>query len=108
MKYNSVQLIGYVGDSPKITVLKDGRKRAAIRVATHDFENSTYKNGKYSSVWHDVIAWGKKAEIAERSFVKGSRILVDGSIVYRTYPNTSGHLIYITDIEAHWLQNLDR
>lgn len=60
------------------------------------------------TVWHDVIVWGEKADYAERTFVKGSKILVDGSIAYRTYPDESGHIRYVTEIMAHTLTNLDR
>jgi len=55
-----------------------------------------------------VIAWDRKAEYAERSFVKGSKILVDGCISYRTYLDSTGHTRYVTDIVAYSLINPDR
>jgi single-strand DNA-binding protein len=55
-----------------------------------------------------VVAWDKVAAYAENNFVKGSRILVDGQIIYRTYPDRQGHLRYVTEIKANSLQNLDR
>ena len=108
MKQNSVQLIGYVGKDPAIKVLGSGTKRASIKVATHYPVKDEGPEKKYVTTWHYVIAWGPHAEYAERSFVKGSHILVDGSIVYRSYPDTTGHTRYITEIKADTLINLDR
>jgi single-strand DNA-binding protein len=108
MKQNSVQLIGYVGTDPVIKVLANGIKRAAIQVATH-YKLKKEENGKkYGTTWHHIVAWDKSAEYAERSFVKGSHILINGSINYRTYPDSDNHTRYITEIRANELINLDR
>lgn len=108
MKQNSAQLIGYVGKDPAIKVLESGTKRASISIATHYLIKNEGSEKTYRTTWHRIIAWGPHAEYAERSFVKGSHILVDGSIVYRTYPDTTGHTRYITEIKADTLINLDR
>ena len=60
------------------------------------------------TTWHDVVAWEKNAEAAENNFIKGSHILVEGQIVYRTYEDHAGHTRYITEIKAQTLMNLDR
>jgi single-strand DNA-binding protein len=83
MKQNKVQLIGYVGTAPKIKILTNGVKRVSMRVATHYRKKSAKLEKVYATDWHSVVAWGSRAEYAEQSFVKGSRILVDGSIIYR-------------------------
>ena len=108
MKQNSVQLIGYVGIDPIVSSAVNGTKRACIKVATHHLKKKEGSEKVYDTTWHQVIAWGKIAEYAERSFLKGSHILVDGSVVYRTYPDSSGHTRYVTEIKADTLINLDR
>jgi single-strand DNA-binding protein len=108
MKQNSVQLIGYVGADPVIKVLQSGSKKVNIRVATHYKLKNGQEGKKYGTTWHNVIAWDSGAEYAERSFVKGSRILVNGNLVYRTYPDAHNHIRYITEIRASELMNLDR
>jgi single-strand DNA-binding protein len=88
--------------------LPSGDKNIRLRVSTvHSWKD---KNGKvnFTSVWHDVAAWNEIAQYAERNFVKGSRILVQGMIVYRTYPDQHGHARYVTEIKATSLKNLDR
>jgi Single-strand binding protein family len=71
---------------------------------------NTHKNGerKWITIWHDVIAWDKTADYAERNFVKGSKILVEGELTYRTYADQQGHTRYLTQITAKNLLNLDR
>ena len=108
MKQNSVQLIGYVGGDPKIIIAKNGSKLARVRVATHYKTKTAGDEKKYITTWHDVVAWEMQADYAERSFVKGSRILVGGCICYRTYCDTKGNIRYVAEIKADTLINLDR
>lgn len=108
MQNNKVTLIGYVGNNLTSSKLKNGSKRVAIRMATHQSTKNSSGKKVYYSVWHDVIAWDRTAEFAEKNFVKGSRIMVDGSISYKTYPDPKGHIRYVTQIRAHSLVNLDR
>ena len=108
MKTNHVLLIGYVGADPVIKSTENGIKRAFIRVATHMIRKNEKGEKKWNTVWHDIVAWNTTAEYAERNFVKGSKILVDGHIEYRVYPDHTGHLRYLTQINANSIMNLDR
>ncbi len=68
---NKVQLIGHLGANPEIKTMEGGRKLARINIAT----NETYTNAKGEKVtetqWHNVVAWGKTAELAEKLFTNG-------------------------------------
>ena len=108
MIQNSVQLIGYVGIDPIIKLCKNGSKKATLKVATHYPLKNQVPGQKYGTVWHAVVAWNAHAEYAERSFLKGSHILVNGSLVYRSFTGTKGNTRYVTEIKAHNLINLDR
>lgn len=108
MKQNKVQLIGYVGDTPRLKTLPNGVKRVSMRVATHYKLKKDKKPNEYATDWHSVVAWGSRAEYAEQTFVKGSHILVDGCIVYREYTDGSGILKRLTEVKADGLINLDR
>jgi single-strand DNA-binding protein len=108
MKQNSVQLIGYVGKDPEIKVFNSNVKRACLRVATHYPLKKEGDKKLYGTTWHNIVAWDNDAAYAERSFVKGSHILVEGFIIYNTYPDKEGHIRYTTEIKATSLINLDR
>lgn len=104
---NTVQLIGYVGNHLRVLPGTSGKK-ILIRVATHDRYTKRSGEQKIKTVWHDVAAWNEVGEIAERLLVKGSHILVQGRLVYRTYMDQVGHRRYVTEIIADHIQNLDR
>ena len=75
---NKVQLIGRVGQDPEILNLETGKKLAKFSIATND----NYTNAKGEKVehtdWHNVVAWGKTAEIVEQFVNKGKEIAIEG------------------------------
>lgn len=95
---NKVQLIGNLGNTPEIINLESGKKLAKISLAT----NETYKNNKGESIketqWHNLIAWGKTADIIEKHLQKGNEIAVEGKLVSRSYEDKNGEKKYITEI----------
>lgn len=105
---NMVMLIGYVGQDIRVQTTSSGLKKVTLRIATHEPNQSKGGEQKWLTTWHNVIAWDEIASVAERSFVKGSRIRVNGRIQYCTYPDKAGHTRYVTEIKAEYLQNLDR
>ncbi len=100
---NKVQLIGHLGANPEIKTMEGGKKLARINIAT----NETYTNAKGEKVtetqWHNVVAWGKTAEIAEKLFAKGMEVLIDGKLVNRNYTDKDGVKRYITEVQANEL-----
>ena len=63
---NKVQLIGTVGNAPEIKTVNNDKKYARFSMAT----NEVYKNNNGEKVdetqWHNLVAWGKVADIAEK------------------------------------------
>ncbi|MGQ0829252.1 MAG: single-stranded DNA-binding protein [Bacteroidota bacterium] len=97
---NKVQLIGNVGMNPEIKTLDGGKKLAKMSLAT----NESYKNSKGERVtetqWHNLIAWGKTAEIIEKYLQKGNEVAVEGKLIHRNYLDKEGQKRYITEIEV--------
>ncbi|WP_424003633.1 single-stranded DNA-binding protein [Maribacter sp. IgM3_T14_3] len=95
---NKVQLIGNVGNDPEMTVLESGKKVIRFSLAT----NENYKNGKGEKVqntdWHNIVAWGKTAEIIETYASKGKQIAIHGKLTSRSYETKEGDKRYITEI----------
>ncbi len=108
MNSNRVFLIGYVGQDLAALNTEKGTRRVGIRMTTHYKHRNDQGEEIDHTVWHNVVAWDKAAEFAERSFVKGSKIMVEGSIDYRKFRGRNGTTIYFTRIKAHSLMNLDR
>jgi single-strand DNA-binding protein len=105
---NKVQLIGNLGQDPEIVNLDNGGKLAKFSVAT----NEIYKNSKGEKVtdtqWHNVVAWGKTAEIVENYLAKGNEVAVEGKLVHRSYENKEGEKRYITEIKCNELVMLGK
>ncbi|MEO9894638.1 single-stranded DNA-binding protein [Aurantibacter sp.] len=105
---NSVQLIGHLGQDPEIVNLSSGTKLAKFSVATSD----SYKNAQGEKVedtqWHNVVAWGKTAEIVENYLVKGKQVAVEGKLTHRSYESKEGEKRYITEIKCNELLMLGK
>ena len=97
---NKVQLIGNLGMNPEIKTLDGGKKLAKMSIAT----NESYKNAKGELVketqWHNLIAWGKTADIIEKYLKKGSEVAVEGKLINRNYTDKEGVKRYITEIQV--------
>jgi single-strand DNA-binding protein len=87
---NSVQLIGHLGNDVRLTTFDSGAKKAEVSLAT----TQAYKNAKGELIkdtqWHNIIAWGKTADRMVSSLKKGSHIIIQGAIQYRTYNDKNG------------------
>jgi single-strand DNA-binding protein len=98
---NRVQLIGHLGADPEIVEIKEKRKLAKFRMATNEY----YKNDEGEKVtetqWHNIIAWGKTAELVEKLFTKGAEVAVEGKLINRNYVDKSGDKKYVTEVQAN-------
>ncbi|HCO86538.1 MAG TPA: single-stranded DNA-binding protein [Arenibacter sp.] len=97
---NHVQLIGNLGEDPKITVLESGKKVARFSLATNEYYKSEKGKKTQSTEWHRIVAWGRTAEIIEKYAGKGNEIGVVGKLKTRTYTTDDGNQGYLTEVEA--------
>jgi single-strand DNA-binding protein len=97
---NSVQLIGRLGKDPEVKTF-GAKKKAAFSIATTD----SYKNAKGEKVedtqWHNLVIWGKLADVAGKYLKKGSEVAVEGKLVHRAYETDKGEKRYITEINVN-------
>ncbi len=105
---NKVQLIGNLGMNPEMRTLENGNKMARMSIATSETYNNAKGEKQTETYWHNVIAWGKLAEIAEKLLVKGTEVAVDGKLVSRSYTDKQGQKKYITEVVANELLVLSK
>lgn len=100
---NKVQLIGNLGNAPEVRNTESGKKLVRFSIAT----NESYRNAKGEKVtetqWHNLIAWGKVAEIAEKYLSKGSEVAIEGKLMNNNYTDKDGNKKYNTEIQVHEL-----
>lgn len=107
MSFNKVILVGNVGKDPEIRRFENNIK-ASFSLATS--ETYTPKGGDRvtQTEWHNIVAWRRLAELAENYIRKGTQILVEGKLRYRSYDDRDGNKKYIVEVEADVIQLLGR
>lgn len=100
---NKVQLIGNLGNAPEVRNTESGKKLVRFSIAT----NESYRNASGEKVtetqWHNVVAWGKVAEIAEKYLAKGSEVAIEGKLMNRNYTDKEGNKKYVTEVQVNEL-----
>jgi len=106
---NKVILVGRLGKDPEIRSTPSGTSVAKFSLATDD--RFTDKNGEKQerTEWHNIVAWGKLAEICGQYLRKGKLIYIEGSIRTDSWDDKeTGVKKYRTEIIANQMQMLDR
>ena len=95
---NKVQLIGNLGKDPEIFNLESGKTLAKFSIAT----NESYKNTQGEKItdtqWHNIVAWGKTAQIVEKFITKGKEVAIEGKLTTRSWEDKDGMKRYITEV----------
>ena len=69
--------------------------------------NENYRNAEGERItethWHNLIAWGKLADIAERFLEKGKEVAIEGKLINRSYQDREGNKRYVTEIQVNEL-----
>lgn len=98
---NKVQLIGRLGSDVELKMLNGGKAMAKFSLAT----NESYKNAKGEKIeetyWHNLVAFGKTAEIIHKYTRKGSEIGIEGKLVSRSYDDKEGQRKYVTEVQVN-------
>lgn len=103
---NKVILIGNLGKDPELKTIPSGTLVATFSLATT--EQFTDKNGqkKDQTEWHNIVVWGKLAELAGKYLAKGRSVYVEGSLKTRSWDDKDGKKRFTTEIIANQLQFL--
>lgn len=100
---NKVILMGNVGKDPEIKVMNGKSKLAKFSLAT----NETYTNAQGEKVketqWHNLIAWGKTADLVDKYCKKGMELVVEGKLVNNNYTDKNDVKHYTTEIQVNEL-----
>ncbi|MES2059923.1 MAG: single-stranded DNA-binding protein [Patescibacteria group bacterium] len=98
MYLNKAMLFGNITKDPEIRALPSGIKVASFGLAT----NRTYKdkNGvkQEKSDFHNIVVFGKQAELIQQYMKKGSSLYVEGRIESRSWDAADGQKKYRTEI----------
>jgi len=107
MSFNKVILVGNVGKDPEIRRFENNTK-ASFSLATSETYTPRGGDRVTQTEWHNIVAWRRLADLAENYIRKGSQILVEGKLRYRSYDDRDGIKRYIVEVEADVIQLLGR
>jgi len=105
---NKAILIGNLGKDPEMRYLPSGQAVVKFSLATNAKRKD--KNGQVQDItdWHNIVTFGKTAEVCNQYLKKGSPIYVEGRIQTRSYDDRDGNKRWITEIIAQTIQMLGR
>ena len=107
---NQATIIGFVGDEPKTATAQNGTTIASLSIATTE-KGYTKDDGtkvEDKTEWHNIVAFGRLAEVIKNYVHKGASVYVHGKVRTRAYEDKNNIKRYITEIVAETLQMLDR
>ena len=105
---NKVLLIGNLGRDPELKMTTSGQPVARFSIATTETWKDKAGEKQSTPEWHNIVVWGKQAEIAEKYLKKGKQILIEGRIQYREYQDQQGVKKTACDIRCDNFQMLGR
>ena len=106
---NKVILVGRLGKDPEIRSTPSGTSVAKFSLATDDKYTDRAGEKQERTEWHNIVVWGKLAEICGQYLKKGKLVYLEGSIRTDSWDDKeSGQKKYRTEIVANQMQMLDR
>jgi len=89
MSVNKVILVGNLGRDPEVRYLPSGQTVAKFTLATSDSFSDRAGARQERTEWHNIVVWGKQAELCGQYLKKGRQAYIEGRISIRlTKPKT--------------------
>lgn len=107
MDLNRCTIIGRLTRDPEVKSIPSGKSVCTITVATSRVWTDAGGQKQKESEFHNVVLWGKLAEIAGQYMRKGARVYMEGRIRTREWTGQDGVKRYRTEIVAENMIMLD-
>lgn len=102
---NSATIVGRLGQDPEIKVLESGQTLTKFSVATSEKYKKKDGTETETTTWHNIVTWGKLAEICGTYLKKGKQVYLNGKIQNRQYEK-DGETRYASEIVAEKVEFL--
>jgi len=104
MNLNKTFVLGNLTRDPERRALPSGQPVCNFSIATNRFYTSNDGQKQQEAEFHNIVAFGKTAEIASQYLKKGALALIEGRLKTRTWDDKAGVKHYKTEIIAERLQ----
>ncbi len=106
--FNQAIIVGNMARDPELRTTQNGRSVTSFAVATNRVWQDQNGETQEQADFHNIVAWGKLAELADQYLSKGRRVMVVGRLQTRSWEGDDGKKNYRTEIVANELNFLDR
>lgn len=102
---NKVILLGNIGKDPEVRETKAGN---IVNMVMATSEKYTDKSGQKQekTEWHNLVVFGKLADVVSKYVKKGDKLYVEGSITTRKWEDKEGNTRYTTEVKVRDLTML--
>jgi single-strand DNA-binding protein len=104
MNLNKVLLIGRLTRDPESKALPSGQSVTSFSMATDNFYTDKAGQKQQQTEFHNIVCFGKLADIASQYMTKGTLVYIEGRIRTRSWKDNSGQTKYRTEIMAQTIQ----
>lgn len=104
MNLNKVIIIGRMTANPELRTTNSGTSVSSFGVATNRYWTDNNNQKQEETEFHNVVAWGKQAEIINQFLKQGSLICVEGRLQTRTWEDKNGNKRRTTEVIAEQIQ----
>lgn len=98
MGVNKAILLGRLGRDPELKYTPGGKAVCSFSLATTERWTTQDGQKKENTTWHNIVAWGKPAEIMKEYLRKGSEVFIEGRIDNRSWEDKDGNKRYISEV----------
>lgn len=98
---NKVILVGNVTRDPELKTTTNGQPIATFGIATNRTWVTASHEKKSSAEFHNIVVWGKLAEICHTFLHKGKLVYIEGYLKTRSWDNESGVRSFRTEVVAN-------
>ncbi len=107
MTVNRVILLGNVGKEPELSYMPDNSLIVKFSLATSETYKDKEGNKKTNTEWHNIVVFGKLAEVMSKWLTKGQSVYVEGKLKTNKYQDKeTGKDKYSTSIVAENIRML--
>ena len=104
MDLNKVLIVGRMTGVPELRRTPGGLSVTSFGVATNRVSKDKAGNRKEETEFHNIVAWGRQAEVASQFLTKGALVLIEGRLQTRAWQDKQGGSRKTTEIICERLQ----
>jgi single-strand DNA-binding protein len=108
MNLNRAMIIGNLTRDPEVRTTTTGQNVASFGVATNHAWKDASGQKQEKAEFHNIVAWGKLAEICGQFLTKGRKVYVEGRLQTREWEGQDGQKRTRTEIVCENMIMLDR